>query len=494
MAIQLTNSLTKKKETFVPLEPGKVKMYVCGPTVYNLIHIGNARVNVFYEVVDRFLTFSGYQVTRVMNFTDVDDKIINKAREEKSISTQVSEKYIKEFLADMKELGIKPPTVAPKVSDHIPEIISMIEKLIENKVAYVAPDGEVFYSVRNFPEYGKLSGKKIDDLLSGARIAPDEKKKDPLDFSLWKPQKVADEVAWDSPWGKGRPGWHIECSAMATRYLGETFDLHGGGMDLIHPHHENEIAQSEGATKKPYVKYWMHSNMLTFNAEKMSKSLGNIMLLRDFMKKYTAETLRFYLLSAHYRSTLDYSDKQIKDTQTALHRIYSALKKSKQFESVEPRKQVAESPEEKTLKEYGAAFQKNWKEAMEDDFNTAKVFSYIFDYVRHVNAYLDKKGFQPTPQTKNIVGTFLSEMKTLSGVLNILGEEPVAYLNQLKSLILKERGLSEGDILAAIEKRTQARQNKDFLTSDKIRDEMLAKGIELRDLGAHTEWDVSFNN
>ncbi len=494
MAIQLTNSLTKKKEVFVPIEPGKVKMYVCGPTVYNLIHIGNARVSVFYDVVARFFKYSGFEVTRVMNFTDVDDKIINKARDEKSTSTIISEKYIKEFLQDMQDLGVAPPTIAPKVSDHIAEIIQIIQKLIDNKFAYVAPDGEVFYSVRKFTEYGKLSGKKIDDLLSGARIAPDEKKQDPLDFSLWKPQKVTDEVAWESPWGKGRPGWHIECSAMATRYLGETFDLHGGGMDLIHPHHENEIAQSEGASGKLYVKYWMHSNMLTFNAEKMSKSLGNIMLLRDFIKKYSAETLRFYLLSAHYRSTLDYSDKQIKDTQTALHRIYSALKKCQQFESLEPRKQIAESPEEKALKDYGASFQKNWKEAMEDDFNTAKVFSFIFDYVRMLNAYLDKKGFQSTPQTKNIAHTFLTEMKTLSSVLNICGEEPGPYLNLLKSLILKERGLNEGDILAAITKRTQARQNKDFLTSDKIRDELLAQGIELRDLGTHTDWDVSFSN
>lgn len=493
MGIQLTNSLSKKKEPFVPLIPGKVKMYVCGPTVYNLIHIGNARVNVFYEVVERFLSYCGFEVTRVMNFTDVDDKIINRAREEKLTSLEVSEKYIKEFLIDMNQLGIKPPTIAPKVTDHIPEIIQIIEKLIANGIAYVAPDGEVFYSVRKFPEYGKLSGKKIDDLISGARVATDEKKQDPLDFSLWKPRKAEGEVAWDSPWGKGRPGWHIECSAMAIRYLGETFDLHGGGMDLIHPHHENEVAQSEGSSKKLYVKYWMHSNMLTFNAEKMSKSLGNIMLARDFMNKYSPEVLRFFLLSAHYRSTIDYSEKNIKDTQTGLHRVYSVLKKCQSFAVLEPRKQVAESPEEKAISQFGSSFPTAWKEAMEDDFNTAKVFGIVFEYVRMMNAYIDKKGFQPTPQTKKIVTQFLDNFKTLSSVLNVFAEEPGAYLQTLKTLIISERGLSEGEILEAITKRTEARQKKDFLTSDKIRDELLAKGIELRDLGTHTDWDVSFN-
>jgi cysteinyl-tRNA synthetase len=492
MALVLTNSLTKKKEPFVPLNPSKVRMYVCGPTVYNYVHIGNARVFVFYDVVERYLKFIGYQVERVMNFTDVDDKIIVKATEEKTDSFTVSERYIAAFLEDMKALRVPPPTVAPKVTDHIQEIITLIEGLVANGSAYVANDGEVFFSIRKFKDYGKLSGKNIDDLISGARVQTDEKKQDPLDFSLWKPQKNTSEPAWNSPWGKGRPGWHIECSAMSMKYLGESFDIHGGGMDLIHPHHENEIAQSEAFSHKTFAKYWLHSNMLTFNAEKMSKSLGNIMLTRDFIKKYSGEVLRYFLLSGHYRSTIDYSEQHVREVQSALHRFYNALAKAESAAQSSGPNSGKSSPEEEKILQFGLEFDAKWKEAMDEDLNTAKVIGLIFEYVRSLNSYLDKKGFKSTANTQAIAGRFIHSFKQLSQVLNIFGEDPRDFLTQLKFSILSERGIESQSIEKKISQRTEARAKKDFTLSDAIRNELLSQGIELRDLPGGTEWDIIF--
>lgn len=492
MPLQITNSLSRRKEVFVPLIDGEVRMYVCGPTVYNFIHIGNARPLVFFDVVRRYLEFRGYKVTYVMNFTDVEDKIINRAREEKTTAVTVANRYAEEFCRDRKTLQVRPPDAAPRVSTHIPPIIRLIEGLVANNSAYVASDGEVFFSVRGFPSYGKLSGKNIDDLLVGARVAPDEKKRDPLDFSLWKPQKAADEPFWESPWGKGRPGWHIECSAMAMEYLGQTFDIHGGGMDLMHPHHENEIAQSEALTHKPFVKYWMHNNMLCANSEKMSKSLGNFFLTREFLEKYGAETLKYLLLSGHYRSTIDFSEKHIRETQAALHRFYSTAKKCDAIRASAVPGTAKPNPEETKLQEFASGFAKRWQEAMDDDFNTAKTVGIVFEYVRMMNAYLDKKGFRPTPLTAGIAEGFLTEMKALSGILNILGERPADFLEKLRQSYLSELGLKESDLQKAINDRAEARAAKDFKTSDAIRDELLKKGIELRDLGAKTEWDLVF--
>lgn len=494
MALVLTNSLSNKKEPFVPLNPLKVRMYVCGPTVYNYVHIGNARVFVFYDVVERYLKFSGYQVERVMNFTDVDDKIIVKANEEKTDSLTVSERYIAAFIEDMKALRVNPPKVAPKVTDHIQEIITLIEGLVANGSAYVANDGEVFFSVRKFKDYGKLSGKNIDDLISGARVQTDEKKQDPLDFSLWKPQKNTNEPAWDSPWGKGRPGWHIECSAMSMKYLGASFDIHGGGMDLIHPHHENEIAQSEAFSLKTFAKYWLHSNMLTFNAEKMSKSLGNIMLTRDFIKKYSGEVLRYFLLSGHYRSTIDYSEQHVREVQSALHRFYSALAKAESASQSSNSNTGKSSPEEEKILQFGLEFDAKWKEAMDEDLNTAKVIGLVFEYVRSLNSYIDKKGFKPTAHTQAIAGRFVDSFKKLSQVLNIFGENPKDFLNQLRLSVLSERGIESQDIEMKISQRTEARAKKDFALSDAIRNELLSQGIELRDLPGGTEWDIIFKN
>ncbi len=481
MSIQITNTLTRQKEPLIPLKEGEVRMYVCGPTVYGLTHVGNARPNVFFDVVRRFLLFKGYKVIFVSNYTDVDDKIINKAREQKVGSLEVSEKYIVEFRQDMNALGIRIPDVTPKVTEHIPQIVRFIEGLVKSGAAYVAEDGEVFFSVRNFRGYGKLSGRNIDELLSGVRIERDEKKRDPLDFSLWKPQKAADEPAWESPWGKGRPGWHIECSVMATEYLGESFDIHGGGLDLIHPHHENEIAQAEALTHKQFAKVWMHNNMVTIDSDKMSKSVGNIFLNRDFIQKFGPETLRYLLLSGHYRSPIDFSEKHIRECQAGLHRIYSTLARSQVFP-----KEGSESPDGKKVMEFSASFSQKWQEAMEDDFNTAQVLGIVFEYVRLMNGLMDKK--KPT----KLAQIFIDDMKILSGVLHLFSEEPTAFLSNLKLLVAKERGVIVDEIQSAIQKRKAAREQKDFATSDKIRAELLAKGIELRDSGQATDWDILF--
>ncbi len=490
--IQVTNTLTGKKEHFTPMEPGTVKMYVCGPTVYNFVHIGNARPLVFFDVVARYFKFSGLKVIRVMNYTDVDDKILHRANEEKTTPQELSEKYIQEFERDMILLNVEKPDMQPKVSAHIPEIIHLIERLIENKLAYVAEDGEVFFSVRSFPEYGKLSKKRVDDLLVGARVAPDEKKKDPLDFSLWKPKKPGEDLAWSSPWGAGRPGWHIECSAMAIKYLGESFDIHGGGMDLIHPHHENEIAQSEGSTGRPFAKYWLHNNMLTIQSEKMSKSVGNIWLTRDFIERFTAETLKLFLLSGHYRSTLDFSQSQIKETQAALHRIYKTLEKCKRLTDLTTALSQPLSTEGNQVLKFSNSFEASWTEAMDDDFNTAKVIGLVFEYVRLMNGFLDKKTFQYSLEASDLVHRFLNQLGVLGSVLNILNESPSHYLTVLRNHFLNEKNITEAEIEELISKRIEARQNKNYALSDNIRNELLSKGIELMDRDSKTTWDVKF--
>lgn len=500
MPIQITNSLTGKREPFIPLKSGEVRMYVCGPTVYGLTHVGNARPAVFFDVVRRYLEFVGHQVVYTSNFTDVDDKIIQRAREEKRSAPDLVLHYTQEFLRDMKSLGVRPPDHAPRVTGHMPQIISFIEQLVNKGAAYVTPDGGVLFSVRKFKSYGRLSGKNIDELVGFARVEPGEHKQDPLDFALWKPQKAPDEPAWGSPWGSGRPGWHIECSAMAMRYLGESFDIHGGGIDLLHPHHENEIAQSEAITGKPFVKYWMHNNLVTIDAEKMSKSLGNIFLNRDFIKKYGAETLKFLLLSGHYRSPIEFSQRHIRDCQASLHRFYCAMEKCEklgEWDSTKFRTDVSpeksgSSPAEERVIEVESTFEKRWREAMDDDFNTAKVVGYVFEYVRVLNAYMDRKNFAPTAKTVEIVRQFLGQMKTIAALLNLFGESSVDILEHLRTLILEERGITRDEIASQIQIRAQARQKKDFKAADEIRTWLLGRGVELRDGMGGTTWDVVF--
>jgi cysteinyl-tRNA synthetase len=491
VAIHITNTLTGKKEPFVPLEPGVVRMYVCGPTVYGLTHVGNARPVVFFDVVRRHLEARSYRVTFVSNYTDVDDKIIRRAREEKASSLDVSEKYIAEFRKDMAALGVRPPDETPKVTEFIPQIVRFIERLVEKGAAYVAPSGEVFYAVRTFPDYGKLSGKRIDDLLVGVRIEADEQKRDPLDFSLWKPQKADDEPAWDSPWGKGRPGWHIECSAMALELLGESFDIHGGGLDLQHPHHENELAQSEALTGKPFVKYWMHNNLLSIGNTKMSKSLGNFFLNRDFVAKFGAETLKFLLLNAHYRSPIDFSADSIAQSQAGLHRIYSALKRAGDYASVDAPDGPA-SAEENRLAEFAKGFEDAWRSALDDDFNTARSIASVFDYVRLVNAAADKRRAKPTKLFVESMRRFLADMASFGKVLNLFEREPVALLRELRRCVLAQRGIDPSTVEEALRLRTEARARKDFASADALRNEWLQRGIEFRDSPTGSEWDVLF--
>lgn len=490
--IKLTNSLTGKKEEFVPLKSGHVTMYVCGPTVYGPTHVGNARPAVVFDVVRRYLEYSGFKVTYVSNFTDVDDKIINQSRTEKIPAAQIAQKYTLQYIKDMSALRVRPPNIAPKVTDHVPQIIAFIKGLVDKGAAYVVNDGEVFFSIRKFKDYGKLSKKRIDDLRVGVRIQPGELKQDPLDFSLWKPQKAPDEPAWESPWGKGRPGWHIECSAMAMHYLGETLDIHGGGLDLLHPHHENEIAQSEAFSGKPFVRYWLHNNLLNIDNEKMSKSLGNMFYNFDFIDKYTAETLKFVLLSGHYRSPIDFSVQHIRDSQAALHRLYTTLNKCVSLQSAPSSLSGQPTAEEKELLEMGQGFAARFREAMDDDLNTAKVIGCLFDYVRKLNGYLDRKGFRLTASGQQITGQFIECRKLVSGILNVFGEEAQGYLALLREKVLKDRGLEMAAIAQKIAERTEARQQKDFARADAIRQELLSLGIQVMDGPTGTEWDIAF--
>ncbi len=493
MSLQITNTLTGKKEPFVPMKDKHVNMYVCGPTVYGFTHIGNARPLVFFSVVRNFLKQQGFEVTFVSNYTDVDDKIIARAKEEKISSEAVAEKYTKEYETDRKLLGLEVPDKTPKVTETIPEIIRFIEGLVEKGAAYVAPNGEVFYSVRGFPSYGKLSGKKIDELISGARVQPGEQKKDPLDFSLWKPQKEADEPAWDSPWGKGRPGWHIECSAMALAAFGETFDIHGGGIDLVHPHHENEIAQSEGLSGKPFARVWMHNNSLTFGAAKMSKSLGNIVLTRNFIEDHSAETLKFMLLGNHYRSPIDFSEQQIVESEGALHRIYSAIERCEMAmkEEVQPA-EWNPSSEENALKKLFDAFPQLWQNAMLDDFNTAQAMGYVFEYVRAVNSFVDRKQFVLTASGHKLINGFVHQLREFGEVLCLFQEEAHAFLGALRERHLKKQGITADWVNQKVQERVDARLAKDFKKSDQLRDELLSKKIALKDKGNVTAWDVTF--
>ncbi|MBY0371018.1 cysteine--tRNA ligase [bacterium] len=492
MPLRITNTLSGKKEDFVPLRAGEASLYTCGPTVYGLTHIGNARPPVFFDVVRRFLKVSGFKTTWVMNFTDVDDKIINRAREEKTTSDAIAQKFTQAYLEDLASLGVQLPDKQPKVTQYIPQIIQLVERLVANNAAYVAENGEVFFSVRGFAKYGQLSNKKIDDLLAGVRIAADEKKRDPLDFSLWKPRKTEDEPSWDSPWGKGRPGWHIECSAMAVSILGETFDIHGGGLDLVHPHHENEIAQSEAATGKIFARYWMHNNLISMDREKMSKSLGNIFLTRDFIAKYTAEALRYLLLSVHYRSPAEYSKTHVREVQAALHRVYSAKARAQAWAETTQTASLPEIPEEKTLAELGAGFEKGWFEAMSDDFNTPKALAFVFDYVRAANAYFDKKGLKPSVRTVQLAQEFLAKIDGFSQTLNLFGSDAQAYLGQLRLTVLQDRGIDPATIDAALAARQKARAEKNFAEADALRLKLSQQGIEIKDTPRGTEWDVAF--
>ena len=465
--MKIYNTLSKRKEEFVPLEEGKVKMYVCGPTVYNLIHIGNARPMIVFDTVRRYMEHKGYEVNYVSNFTDVDDKIIKKAIEEGVDASVISERYIAECKKDMEAMNIKPATTHPKATEEICGMLDMIGTLIEKGHAYVAPDGTVYFRTRSFKDYGKLSHKNLDDLQGGNRsllVSGEDQKEDPLDFVLWKPKKEG-EPYWESPWCQGRPGWHIECSVMSKKYLGEEIDIHGGGEDLVFPHHENEIAQSEAASGKPFAKYWMHNAFLNIDNKKMSKSAGNFFTVRDISEKYDLQVLRFFMLSAHYRSPLNFSAELMEAAQNGYDRIVTSVS-NLNFLLQNAAGEMTE--EEKKLAKEAEGFIAKFDEAMDDDFNTADAIAAIFELVKFANTNA-KEG-----SSKAFVQALKDEIVTLSDNCGLIVE--------------KKEEMLDGDIEALIAERQAARKEKNFKRADEIRDELLAKGIILEDTREGVKW------
>ena len=467
--MRVYNTMTKKKEEFVPLVPGKVSMYVCGPTVYNLIHIGNARPMIVFDTVRRYMEHKGYEVNYVSNFTDVDDKIIKKAIEEGITAEEVSQRYIAECKKDMADMNVKPATTHPLATQEIDGMIDMISTLIEKGYAYPAADGTVYFRTRQFKEYGKLSHKNLDDLRAGNRsllVSGEDQKEDPLDFVLWKPKKEG-EPSWPSPWCDGRPGWHIECSVMSKKYLGEEIDIHAGGEDLIFPHHENEIAQSECCNGKEFARYWLHNAFLNIDNRKMSKSLGNFFTVREIGEKYDLQVLRFFMLSAHYRSPLNFSADLMEASKNALDRIINAVENLKFLagNGAEGEMTEAEQKEMEGLTEY----EKKFDEAMDDDFNTADAIAAIFELVKYANSNVTAEN------TKAFINTVKEKIVSLADILGLIVE--------------KEEEILDSDIEKLIEERQEARKEKNFARAEEIRNLLLEKGIVLKDTREGVKWE-----
>ncbi|MYM33267.1 cysteine--tRNA ligase [Duganella sp. FT94W] len=450
--LKIYNTLARDKQTFVPIEPGKVRMYVCGMTIYDYCHIGHARMMMAFDVMYRWLLASGYQVTYARNITDIDDKIIRRAVENRETISQLTTRFTQYMDEDTAALGILPPTLVPRATQYVPQMLSLIEQLEAKDLAYQSEDGDVNYAVRNFPQYGRLSGKSLDDLRAGERVDVNTGKRDPLDFVLWKAAKESepDEAKWDSKWGKGRPGWHIECSAMCSALLGEHFDIHGGGADLQFPHHENEIAQSEGAFGRQMVNYWVHNGFVRVDNEKMSKSLGNFFTIRDVLKKYDAEVVRFFILRAHYRSPLNYSDAHLDDARGALTRLYTAL------DGVDG---------DNLPLDWQEAHAVRFAEAMDDDFNTPLAVAALFDLATEVN------------KSKSPVAA--RQLKALAGLIGLLERTPQQF--RQAAVGGAGEGTDDAAIEAAIVKRAEAKKARNFAESDRIRAELLAQGIILED-------------
>uniref|UniRef100_A0A831XLA5 Cysteine--tRNA ligase n=1 Tax=Geobacter metallireducens TaxID=28232 RepID=A0A831XLA5_GEOME len=482
MTLRVYNTLSGAKEEFTPLVPGKVSMYVCGVTVYDHCHIGHARANVVFDMIYRYLRHAGYDVTYVRNYTDVDDKIINRANQEGVPYNVISERFIAEFDRDMAALGLALPTHQPKATEHIAEMIAVIGRLIEKGYAYAA-DGDVYFCVDKFAPYLKLSKRNLDEMQAGARIEVGEKKRHPMDFALWKGSKPG-EPSWESPWGQGRPGWHIECSAMSMKYLGETFDIHGGGKDLVFPHHENEIAQSEAANGKPFARYWIHNGFVNINSEKMSKSLGNFFTIKEVLEKYDAEVLRFFLLSAHYRSPIDFSDQNLREAEAGLERIYGTLAGI----DAELAKGIGE-PSGETDEELAgktATIAERFREAMDDDFNTAQALGFVFDLVRAANRVLA----EGKESNRALLAETRRQIREVGAVLGIFTSEPTAFAERLKNRKAAELPITAGEIEELIAERIAARKARDFKRADEIRDNLAAKGIMLLDSPQGTTWKV----
>lgn len=486
MPLKVYNTLTRTKEEFKTLEPNKVKMYCCGPTVYDFLHVGNFRGAVFYNLLRNWLEKSGYDVTFVYNFTDVDDKILNRAVKEHKTPKEISETYIEEFKKDFSSLKLKPHTHNPKVTEHMGGIVKLIEKLIANGKAYEA-QGEVYYSIKSFPTYGQLSNRQTEDLRTGVRIEVDPKKKDPLDFTLWKPAKPG-EQSWPSPWGEGRPGWHIECSCMIQDILGEQIDIHGGGMDLIFPHHENEIAQGEGASGKPYARYWLHNNMFMFSGAKMSKSLGNIRTMRSFLQEYHGEIFKYLVMSVHYRSESDFSENTINNSISGLARIYKALSVTEEFLAGGFDEKFT-SPEVKKVEEALIQAAKNIATALDDDFNTSVVMAEIFEVVRAWNQRL-KPGMKATPEIKKIASLVQKFIVDQGALMSLFQEPAMEFLRVIDRMLIRQKNINVDDIETLMVQRKEAREQKNYARSDEIRKQLVDMGIEVRDAASGSVWEV----
>lgn len=478
MSLRVFNTLHRKKEVFKPLDPGKVRMYVCGPTVYDSCHIGHARSVVVFDVIARYFKAMGYKVIYVRNFTDVDDKIIDKANQLGIDSEAVAERFIEEFYDDMDALNVERATIEPKATDHITQIIQFIEKLIEGGFAYRV-EGDVYFSVEKFKEYGKLSGRKLDEMEAGARIDINERKNNPFDFVLWKSAKLG-EPQWESPWGMGRPGWHIECSVMSSEYLGETFDIHGGGKDLCFPHHENEIAQSESISGEPFVKYWIHNGFVNINQEKMSKSLGNFLMIKDILKTYHPEVVRLFLLSNHYRSPIDFTEKAMDEARRGLDKMYGLLLRVDKTMGLESNQDI----------EPGDCWQQ-FCEAMDDDFNSARGIGTIFDTVRTVNRLLDQHENNGSEQIKQTIQYALADIRRTGNILGILLEKPAVYFDKKQTQVLEQKSVDPTMIAKMVEERNAARKAKDWKKADQIRNQLADMDVILEDRAEGTVWKIN---
>lgn len=469
MSLKIYNTLSRKKEEFIPLKKGEVGIYVCGPTVYNFIHIGNARPFIIFEVVRRYLKFKGYKVKYIQNLTDIDDKMINNARKLNVTVSELAEKFIKEYFIDADSLKVGRADIHPRATEHIKEIIELVKGLEEKEYAYVI-DGDVFFDVSKFNGYGKLSGQDIEELKSGARVEIDERKREAIDFTLWKKAKEG-EPSWESPWGRGRPGWHIECSAMSMKYLGKTFDIHAGGSDLIFPHHENEIAQSEAYTNQPFVKYWMHNGYLCLNNQKMSKSLGNIMKVREIRQKHEGEVIRYFILSAHYRSPLNFSEEQLQQAQSSLQRLNNIVFNIKHLLKQSKYKKSKDKDGELIL-EKSKESKQQFIEAMDDDFNTPVALSQLFGFAREVNIYLNSPGLKNRLVLEKIYEFYQDFSGQILGILKEVDSDE-SFEQKIKNLI---------------KEREEARKAKNWKKSDQIRDELREKGVILEDTLEGVRW------
>ena len=491
MGLKVYNTLTGKKEAFETVQPGRVGMYVCGVTVYDLCHVGHARSAVVFDVVYRYLRYCSYEVVYVRNFTDVDDKIIRRAGEEGVDASEIAERYIRAFYEDMDALGIERPTHEPRATEHVGDMIDHIEKLIARGHAYEV-DGDVYFSVDSYPAYGRLSKRPLDELLAGARVDVDPRKRNPLDFALWKASKPG-EPSWSSPWGPGRPGWHIECTVMSRKYLGDTLDIHGGGKDLVFPHHENEIAQTEALTGRPFVRYWMHNGFVNINQEKMSKSLGNFFTIRDVLRKVHPEVLRAFLLGHHYRSPVDFTDRALHDAAAGLDRLYGLL------ERIDGALEGREAPAQVPVPALGEAARavhqatlglfNEFENAMNDDFNTAEALGQIHRYAREVGSFLHE-GLDPAPPNLAVLRYAGESLRKVGAVLGLLQSDPAGYLEARRRGGAASLGIDVDLVERKIAERAAARKARDWATADRIRDELADMGIVLEDGPDGTRWKV----